>query len=64
MKRKLESGTDLGADDARTALRIAQELQEDGDGDAAQRCAQYAVNLARATGAAPFDAPAVKGTWT
>ena len=32
---------------AATALRIAHELEEDGDADAARRCVQYAINLAK-----------------
>ena len=40
-------GTAAAASDAATALRISMELEEDGDGESAVRCVEYAISEAR-----------------
>ena len=42
---------------AATALRIAHELEEDGDADAARRCVEYAIDAAKSAVASSADAP-------
>ena len=37
-----------------TALRIAHELEEDGDAEAARRCVEYAIDCARELASTPL----------
>ena len=41
----------VAARDASTALRVARELDEDGDAEAARRCVEYAISRARGASA-------------
>ena len=42
----MAGGTAAAASDAATALRISMELEEDGDGESAVRCVEYAISEA------------------
>lgn len=47
MKRPRAAAAETAASDAFTALRVARELQEDGDTEAARSCVEHAVGRAR-----------------